>query len=91
MTVPINQLAIYALLIVLGWLLGLLSRSGGGVWRRKYEAERDARVALETAHHDRDAAARTRIAELERHSRRSAPPPPVRLPPPLRAGATTSR
>ena len=67
MTVPINQLAIYALILVLGWLLGLLSRSGGGAWRRKYEAERDARIALEKAHHDRDAAARARIAELERH------------------------
>ena len=68
MAVPINQLAIYALILVLGWLLGLLSRSGGGVWRRKYEAERDARIALEKAHDDRDAAARTRIAELERHA-----------------------
>lgn len=68
MAVPINQLAIYALLLILGWLLGLLSRSGGGSWRRKYETERTARLALEKAHSDRDAAARARIAELERHA-----------------------
>ncbi len=68
MAVSINQLAIYALILVLGWLLGLLSRSGGGKWRRQYETERDARIALETAHEERDAAARARIAELERHA-----------------------
>lgn len=73
---PFNQIALYALVLILGWLLGLLSRSGGGVWRRKYEAERAERVALEKAHVDRDAAARTRIAELERHA------PPI--------GATTA-
>ena len=68
MTMSINQLAIYALILILGWLLGLLSRSGGSVWRRKYEAEHAERVALENAHTERDAAARTRIAELERHA-----------------------
>lgn len=67
MTLSFNQLAIYLLVLVLGWLLGLLSRTGGTAWRRKYEAERDARIALEQAHIDRDAAARARIAELERH------------------------
>ncbi len=68
MAVSFNQLAIYALILILGWLLGLLSRSGGGKWRRQYEAERDARIALERAHVDRDAAANARIAELERHA-----------------------
>ena len=57
-----NQWAILALVLVLGWLLGLLSRSGGGRWRRAYEQERVAREAAETRH----AAARERIAELER-------------------------
>ncbi|MET0269047.1 MAG: hypothetical protein ABW173_01345 [Sphingomonas sp.] len=68
MVISINQLALYALVLVLGWLLGLLSRSGGAKWRRQYEAERDARLALEKAHDERDAAARARIAELERHA-----------------------
>lgn len=65
MAVSINQLAIYALILVLGWLLGLLSRSGGGAWRRKYEAEHDERLALEKTHVERDAAARARITSLE--------------------------
>ena len=57
-----NQWAILALVLVLGWLLGLLSRSGGARWRRAYEQERVAREAAETRH----VAARARIAELER-------------------------
>lgn len=57
-----NQWAILALVLILGWLLGLLSRSGGARWRRAYEEERDARKADDA----RLAAARERIAELER-------------------------
>ena len=61
-----NQWVVLFLVLVLGWLLGLISRSGGAKWRRAYEAERDARIeeqreqaaALETAN--------ARIAELER-------------------------
>ena len=65
-----NQWAILFLVLVLGWLLGLISRSGGKKWRRAYEAERDARAG-EQAELE---AARTRIAELE-----AAPPAaPVR-------------
>lgn len=56
-----NQWAILFLVLVLGWLLGLISRSGGKRWRRAYEAERDARAG-EQAELE---AARTRIAELE--------------------------
>jgi predicted flap endonuclease-1-like 5' DNA nuclease len=56
-----SQWAILFLVLVLGWLLGLLSRSGGKKWKRAYEAERDAR-ADEQAELE---AARTRIAELE--------------------------
>jgi len=56
-----NQWAILFLVLVLGWLLGLVSRSGGKKWKRAYEAERDARVD-EQAELE---AARTRIAELE--------------------------
>jgi predicted flap endonuclease-1-like 5' DNA nuclease len=60
-----NQWAILFLVLVLGWLLGLISRSGGKKWKRAYEAERDAR-AEEQAELE---AARARIAELE-----TAPP-----------------
>jgi len=56
-----NQWAILFLVLVLGWLLGLLSRSGGKKWKRAYEAERDAR-ADEQAELE---AARARVAELE--------------------------
>ena len=60
-----NQWAILFLVFVLGWLLGLVSRSGGKKWKRAYEAERDAR-ADEQAELE---AARARVAELE-----AAPP-----------------
>ncbi len=56
-----DQWAILFLVLVLGWLLGLVSRTGGKKWKRAYEAERDARA-------DEQAeltAARARIAELE--------------------------
>lgn len=56
-----NQWAILFLVLVLGWLLGLISRSGGRKWKRAYEAERDAR-ADEQAELD---AVRARVAELE--------------------------
>ena len=56
-----EQWAILFLVLVLGWLLGLLSRSGGKKWKRAYEAERDAR-ADEQAELE---AARARVAELE--------------------------
>jgi predicted flap endonuclease-1-like 5' DNA nuclease len=57
-----NQWAIVALVFVLGWLLGLLSRSGGAKWRRQARAEETARIAAE----ERLATAQARIAELER-------------------------
>lgn len=56
-----NQWAILFLVFVLGWLLGLISRSGGKKWKRAYEAERDAR-ADEQAELE---GARARVAELE--------------------------
>jgi predicted flap endonuclease-1-like 5' DNA nuclease len=59
-----NQWIILFLVLVLGWLLGLLSRSGGGRWKREYEREREARQSEET----RIRAANERIAELERHA-----------------------
>lgn len=57
-----NQWAILVLVLVLGWLLGLLSRSGGARWRRAYEEERVLRENSD----NRLTAANTRIAELER-------------------------
>jgi hypothetical protein len=57
-----NQWAILFLTLVLGWLLGMMSRSGGARWRRAAADERTARERIET---ERDAA-RARIAELER-------------------------
>ncbi|HYZ48720.1 MAG TPA: hypothetical protein VE567_07490 [Sphingomonas sp.] len=50
---------ILGLTLVLGWVLGLMSRSGGGRWRRELAEERRAHEAYR-----RDAEAR--IAELER-------------------------
>ena len=66
-----NQWAILALVLILGWLLGLMSRSGGGRWRHEYEREHRERLALEAgreAHESRYRAANERIAELERHA-----------------------
>ena len=57
-----NQWAILFLVLVLGWLLGMMSRSGGARWRRAAADERTARERVET---ERDAA-RARVAELER-------------------------
>jgi len=57
-----NQWAILFLVLVLGWLLGMMSRSGGARWRRAAADERAAhdktRAELKAAH--------ARIAELER-------------------------
>ena len=61
-----NQWIILFLVLLLGWLLGLISRSGGAKWRRAYEAERDARIAEEREHAAAVEAANARIAELER-------------------------
>jgi predicted flap endonuclease-1-like 5' DNA nuclease len=57
-----NQWAILALVLILGWLIGLLSRSGGARWRRSYEEERVLRQQAESSL----AAANARITELER-------------------------
>lgn len=74
MDFTINEWAIVALVFVLGWLLGLASRSDRR-WRRQYEEERAAHAALRRDHDDlqRDhrahiAAADTRTADLERRA-----------------------
>jgi hypothetical protein len=61
-TFTANQWAILFLVLVLGWLVGMMSRSGGAKWRRAAADERAARERVET---ERDAA-RARVAELER-------------------------
>jgi predicted flap endonuclease-1-like 5' DNA nuclease len=62
----INQWAILFLVLLLGWLIGLVSRGGGAKWRRAYEAERDARAQEQSEHEEALAAANARIAELDR-------------------------
>jgi predicted flap endonuclease-1-like 5' DNA nuclease len=73
MNFTINEWAIIALVFVLGWLLGLASRSDRH-WRQRYEEEHAAHDALRLDHetlqreHDaRIASANRRITELERH------------------------
>ncbi len=67
MSFTANQWAILALVLVLGWLLGLLSRPSSVRWKRAADDERVARQDAER----RLATANTRIAELDR------PAPPV--------------
>ena len=45
-----NGWCILGLTLVVGWLLGLLSRSGGGKWKAAYNRERDAHLALRKDH-----------------------------------------
>lgn len=78
-----NQWAILFLVLLLGWLLGLISRSGGAKWRRAYETERDARIEERREHDAALAAANARVAELERARPAvvtSAPATPVKTP-----------
>jgi predicted flap endonuclease-1-like 5' DNA nuclease len=60
-----TEWAILFLVFLLGWLLGLISRSGGK-WRRLYESERDARAEEQREHEAALTAANSRITELER-------------------------
>lgn len=73
-TFTTNQWVVLFLVLVLGWLLGLISRSGGAKWRRSYEAERDARVEEQRAHAAALEAAHARVAELERQRPAAAVP-----------------
>jgi predicted flap endonuclease-1-like 5' DNA nuclease len=79
-----TEWAILFLVLLLGWLLGLISRSSGK-WRRLYESERDARAEEQREHEAAIAAANTRIAELERARETSA----VAKPRPAAAVAAT--
>jgi hypothetical protein len=59
-----SEWAILALVFLLGWVLGLMSRRGGGRWRRELEIERRARE-------DDRRAYEARLADVDRrpHSR----------------------
>lgn len=61
-----SQWVVVFLVLVLGWLLGLISRSGGAKWRRAYEAEREARAVEQQENAAALQTANARIAELER-------------------------
>jgi hypothetical protein len=41
-----NGWIILLLTLIVGWLLGLLSRSGGGKWKLAYQREKEAHLAL---------------------------------------------
>jgi predicted flap endonuclease-1-like 5' DNA nuclease len=56
-----NQWAILALVLILGWFLGLLTMAGGRKWKRAFEQERAARIAGDEEI-DRLS---TRVSELE--------------------------
>jgi len=69
----LNEWAILGLVLILGWLLGLMSRRNASHWRKVYEEERDLRKKLQTDYdarrqdfETRIAASNERIAELER-------------------------
>jgi hypothetical protein len=47
-----NGWFILALTLVVGWLLGLLSRSGGAKWKAAYQREKEAHLALRKAYDD---------------------------------------
>lgn len=71
MSFSVNELVVMALVLILGWLLGLASRSGGKKYREETLRERtraEAAEARATAAEARIEASNTRIAELERNS-----------------------
>lgn len=67
-TFTTNQWIIIGLVLILGWLLGLASRSGAGRWKRAYREERDAHQAYRRENEERIRAANERIAELDRNA-----------------------
>ena len=56
-----NQLVVLALVLILGWFLGLYTLAGGRQWRKAFEGERVARMAAD-AENDR---LRVKLTELE--------------------------
>lgn len=72
-----TQFAVLGLVLVAGWLLGLASHPGGGKWKQRYAAERDAHATHRKDVEARLAAAETRNAELEREQERLRTATPV--------------
>ncbi len=83
-----TQWAVLALCLVAGWLLGLASHPGGGKWKARYLAERDAHAGYRRDADARVAEVRTgesqavadlkaRTAELERENARLRAAAPV--------------
>ena len=69
MTFTINHWIILGLVLLLGFVLGFASRSGGRRWRERYEGEAEHRSRIEAERDALDrriAAANERIADLER-------------------------
>ena len=86
----LNQWAVLLCVLILGWLLGLMSRSGGGKWRRSYEAERSDALRTRAEADARLATANARIAELERSQTNAPVPAPVMTPTPVTTPAATT-
>lgn len=72
-----TQFAVLVLALVAGWLLGLASHPGGGKWKQRYAAEREAHAAHRREVEARLTAAEARNAELEREHERLRTAPPV--------------
>ena len=61
-----TEWVVLALCLIAGWLFGLASHPGGGKWKARYLAERDAHSAYRKDADARAAEARTRTTEMER-------------------------
>ncbi|MEH3106562.1 MAG: hypothetical protein PGN09_04545 [Sphingomonas fennica] len=75
-----NQWAILFLVLVLGWVLGLASRAGGGRWKRALAEEQEARAEAERGHREELSVAHARIKELEREAAARPAAAPVAAP-----------
>ncbi len=82
---------VLALVLIAGWLFGLASHPGGGKWKARYAAERDANARYRTetdarltdtrkGHDAALAEARARVSELEAENARLARAAPVTAP-----------
>ena len=77
MDFTVNGWLILGLTLAVGWLLGLLSRSGGGKWKAAYNREHEAHVALRKEFD----------AHLRQHPVAAPVTTPTADPRPLRTGA----
>jgi hypothetical protein len=67
LTIDPNQTVIYALVFILGLLVGgFLFTGGGRKWKARYNAEVDRRKELETRHNEAERTWRDRERELAR-------------------------